>query len=91
MAVISGNNNNRRFFDIYEEHVDLIQRKMVEYIKTLQPSAKEQQKKSRPDLIISTKEGYPWMPQPPEEEGIEQKKQELETLIRTYLNFHYSE
>lgn len=78
----------RRFFDIYEDQVDIIQRKMVEYIKILQPSAMEKSDLSRSDLIISTKEGYPWLPSADDE--IEQKKEELEKLLRSYLNDQYS-
>ena len=88
MARFSGN-TNRKFFQIYEDEVDKIQHKMIEYIKSFHPSATEQSKKSRPDLIISRKEGFPWMP--PVEDGIDQKKLELENLLRAYLNEHYSE
>jgi hypothetical protein len=66
-----------------------MQLKLIEYIKSLRPSVTEQSENSRPDLVISTKEGFPWMP--PVEEGIDQKKVELEKLFRTYLNEHYSE
>jgi len=77
-----------RFFDTYENEVNIIQRKMVEYIKTLQPSSTIQQNLSRPDLRITTKDGYPWLPQPVD--GIEQKKDELEKLLRAFMNDHYS-
>jgi hypothetical protein len=81
--------SNRRFFDIYDDQVEIIQRKLVEYIKTLQPSATDPPKLSRLDLLITTKNAYPWLP--PLEDGIVQKKEELEKLIWTYLNNHYSE
>lgn len=77
-----------RFFDTYENEVDIIQRKMVEYIKALQPSSTIQENLSRPDLRITTKDGYPWLPQ--SIEGIEQKKEELENLVRAFMNEHYS-
>lgn len=80
--------NGRRFFDIYGDLVDGIQRKMIEYIKYLQPTSTIDPSISRPDLLITTKDGYPWLPEP--SDGIEQKKGELENLIRTYLNNHYS-
>lgn len=79
----------RRFFDVYEELVDNVQRKMVEYIKTLQPSSNIQEESSRPDLLLSSKNGYPWLP--PTVSDFDRKKSELETLVRTYLNNHYSE
>ena len=78
-----------RFFDTYENEVDIIQRKMVEYIKMLQPSATSQPNLSRPDLRITTKDGYPWLP--PTIDGTDQKKEELEKLLRAYMNDHYSE
>ena len=60
---------------------------MIQYIKALQPSALDQTKKPHPDLIISTKDGYPWLP--PVKEGVNQTKEELEKLLQTYLNEHY--
>ena len=78
-----------RFFDTYENEVNIIQRKMVEYIKMLQPSSTSQTNLSRPDLLITTKDGYPWLPETID--GTEQKKEELEKLLRAYLNDHYSE
>ena len=79
----------RRFFDIYNDHVDGIQRKMVDYIKALQPSAIVHSNTARPDLIISTNNGYPCMP--PAADDTVQTKDQLEKLIRNYLNQHYSE
>ena len=80
--------NRRRFFDIYEDQVEIIQRKMVEYIKTLQPSASQEPNSSRTNLVISTKNGHPWLP--PLLDGIEPKKEELEKLLRIYMNAQYS-
>jgi hypothetical protein len=85
--------NNRKFFEIYGDQVETIQRKLVDYIKLLQPSTTNQLISSniprpRPDLDISTKDGYPWMP--PVGDDIEQKKDELENLLRRYLNDQYS-
>jgi len=79
----------RRFFDVHEELVDNVQRKMVEYIKTLQPSSNIQQDLSHPVLLLSSKNGYPWLP--PTVSDFDGKKDELEKLVRTYLNNHYSE
>jgi hypothetical protein len=80
--------NFRKFFHIYEDQVEIIQRKMVEYIKTLQPLASEEPNSSRMDLLISTKNGFPWVP--PLVDGIEQKKEELEKMLRVYMNAQYS-
>ena len=82
-------NTTRRFFDVYDELVDNVQHKMVEYIKTLQPSSNIHQNLTRPDLLVSSNNGYPWMP--PSVGDIDRKKNELEKLVRTYLNNHYSE
>ena len=79
----------RRFFDVYDELVDNVQHKMVEYIKTLQPTSNIHQNLNRPDLLVSSNNGYPWMPRLVGD--IERKKIELEKLVRTYLNNHYSE
>lgn len=81
--------SGRRFFNVYEDQVDVIQRKMVEYIRNLNSIGTIQPNMSRPDLVITIKDGYPWMPEVTD--GIEQKKDGLEKLIRTYLNNHYSE
>ena len=78
-----------RFFDTYENEVNIIQRKMVEYIKMLQPSPTSQPNLTRPDLLITTKDGYPWLP--PTIDDTDQKKEELEKLLRSYMNDHYSE
>lgn len=77
-----------RFFDTYEDEVNVILRKMVEYIKILQPSLTNQPNLTRPDLRITTKDGYPWLPQ--SVDGIDQKKDELEKLLRAFLNDNYS-
>lgn len=81
----------RRFVDIHAEQVEGLVRKTIEYIRMLQPSTTSNNDLQRPrlDLVISTKDGYPWMP--PVEDDIEQKKDELEKLSRQYLNDHYSE
>lgn len=93
MSALAGS-NERRFVDIYTDQVDEIQRKLFEYIKLLRPSSTNQPissavPRARPDLEITTKEGYPWMP--PVVDDIEQKKDELEKILRQYLNTHYSE
>jgi hypothetical protein len=84
----------RRFLDIFDDEVETLQRKLLEYIKLLQPTVTNLMTASdlpgsRPDLDISTKDGFPWMPAL--NEDIQQKKDELEKLIRQYLNDHYSE
>lgn len=80
----------RKFVDIHGEHVEGLVRKTIEYIKMLQPStSNDDLQRPRLDLVISTKDGYPWMP--PLEDKIELKKDELEKLSRQYLNDHYSE
>lgn len=79
----------RRFFEVYEDQVIGIQRKMVEYIKNLQSNATNQSHMSRPDLLISTRNGYPWMP--PLSDDIEQSKAESAKLLRNYLGQQYSE
>jgi hypothetical protein len=93
MAVFAGI-RERRFIDIYSDQVDEIQRHLFEYIKLLLSSTPIQTdttctQRARPDLIITTKDGYPWIP--PVLDDVEQKKDELETLLRQYLNMHYSE
>lgn len=93
MAKFAGH-RERRFIDIYSDQADEMQRNLFEYIKLLRMSTSNPQElssisRSRTDLIITTKDGYPWMPNEPED--IEQKKDELEILLRTYLNAQYSE
>ena len=74
---------------MYEDQVIGIQRKMVEHLKNLQSNDTNQSHMSRPDLLISTRNGYPWMP--PLLDDIEQSKAELGKLIRNYLGQQYSE
>lgn len=85
--------NQRRFIDINSEEADLMQRKMFQYLKLLLPSTTIQTETSaflrpRHDLEITTKDGFPSMPEVNEE--IEQKKDNLEKLLRSYLNAQYS-
>ncbi|KAF8816598.1 hypothetical protein BYT27DRAFT_7248035 [Phlegmacium glaucopus] len=82
-----------RFLDIFEKQVDDIQRKMIDYVKLLkrpstnQPIIQSAIPRLRSDLDIQTKDGYPLMP--PVDDNIELKKEELEDLLRRYLNAHY--
>lgn len=83
----------RRFIDVYSDQVDEIQRNLYEYIKLLRSSGANlpntsQAQQVRSDLIVTTIDGYPWMP--PVLDDVEQKKDELETLLRQYMNMHYS-
>jgi hypothetical protein len=84
--------HQRRFVEIHQSEIENIQRKFFDYIKSLLESSSNQQNTSaasrpRPDLDVSIKNGFPWMPSVDQE--IEQNKQELSKLIRTYLNSHY--
>lgn len=93
MSTLAGG-HQRRFIDIYSDQVDELQRHLFEYIKLLRLSTLNQPETSntpraRPDLMITTKDGYLWMP--PLLDDVEQKKDELETLLRQYMNMHYSE
>jgi hypothetical protein len=93
MAVFAGI-CERRFIDIHSDKVDEIQRHLFEYIKLLRsstpiPTDTTCTGRARPDLIITTKDRYPWIP--PVLDDVEQKKDELEMLLRQYLNMHYSE
>ena len=88
-------NNECRFIDIYANQVDDIQRKMIEYAKLLQramathPVNDSTNPNRRADMEIQTQAGYPVTP--PVIDGVEQRKEELEDLLRRYLNAHYSE
>lgn len=91
MAVFVGG-HQRRFVEIHQSEIENIQRKFFDYLKSLLESSSHQQNTStasrpRPDLEITIKNGYPWMPSVDSE--IEQNKQELSKLIRSYLNSHY--
>ena len=80
--------NQRRFIDMYSDHADDIQRKLLEYTKLLQHPTDLAAPSHRPDLDIQTENGFPLIP--PLVENIDQKKEELEDLLRRYLNAHYS-
>jgi hypothetical protein len=80
--------HQRRFIDMYSDQADDIQRKLLEYTKLLQHPNELAVPSNRPDLDIQTENGFPLMP--PLMENIEQKKDELEELLRRYLNAHYS-
>jgi hypothetical protein len=92
MAGYMGSNKGR-FLDLYDSHVDSLLLKFFEYIKLLQPSSAHLSRSSevqiaRPDLVVSTKDGYPWLP--PVNDNHDQIKDELEKLLRKYLIDHYS-
>lgn len=86
--------HDRRFIDMYTNQVDDIQRKMIEYTKLITRSlgthaGTELGKPSmRLDLQIQIQSGYPVIP--PAGDGVPQTKEELEDLLRRYLNAHYS-
>ena len=84
--------HQKRFVEIHQSEIKNIQRKFFDYIKSLLESSSTQQNTSmasrpRPDLDVSIKNGYPWMPSVDQE--IKQNKLELSKLICTYLNSHY--
>ena len=81
-------NHQRRFVDMHTDQVQDIQRKLLEYTKLLQQPTEVAIPIDRPDLVIRTHNGLPVMPMALE--NGEQKKGELEDLIRRYLNAHYS-
>lgn len=80
--------------DKFPEEVLKMQRQMIEYLKQVlrptatHPAAQPPAKELRADLEIKTVDGFPWLS--PLLPGIIQTKDELEHLLRRYLNAHYS-
>ena len=77
---------------MYETEITNLQRKLKDYVKNMEDTSRGRQGTvvetlDRPDLAIKTENGYPVMP--PVSDGIDQKKKELEELIRRYLAAHY--
>jgi hypothetical protein len=82
----------RKFLDMYESEITNMQRRFTDYIKSIQE--KDQagagppiKPVDRPDLAIAREDGLPVMP--PKAVGIQQTKNDLESLIRRYLGEHY--
>jgi hypothetical protein len=80
--------NERRFIDLYDSQVCDLQRKMFDYLKLLYKPTVMAKRIDRPDLVIRTESGFPLMPDSMDD--IDQKKLELEDLLRRYLNAQYS-
>lgn len=81
--------------DKFRAEVLQMQRQIIEYIKevirpiTNAPPVPSGATPPRPDLDIKLVDGWPWLPEPLP--NVRQTGDELERLIRTYLNTHYSE
>jgi hypothetical protein len=90
------NGRERRFMDKFPEEVLNMQRKMIEYMKQVirpasdpNPMQTTEGEVRRPDLDIKMVDGFPFIP--PLLPNIHQNKDDLEKLLRRYLNAHYSE
>jgi hypothetical protein len=80
--------NERRFIDMYESQARDMQRRMFDYVKLLHKPTEMAKRIDRPDLVIRTQGGFPLMPDAMDD--IDQKKLELEDLLRRYLCAQYS-
>lgn len=93
MAADSGC-NERRFVDMFPELMRNVQLNLIEYAKLLKREAAGSNLAQPPlpvakhKLDIPTEDGFPVMPGPGDIDGL--KKDDLEELLRRYLNAHYS-
>jgi hypothetical protein len=93
MAADSGR-NEKRFVDMFPDLMENIQLKLLDYAKVLKQGAagstlaQSGVTPKKVKLEILTEDGYPLVPRLIDKGDL--KKDDLEDLLRRYLNAHYS-